>query len=157
MEETGRWMHGVADRFLKIAVPSPFAGSFLKVGAAGTTCDPMELPDVIDLCLSLPGAEETQPFGPEALVYKVGGKMFAVTSPDDFPASINLKCDPQRAIELRDEHKGIKPGWHMNKKHWNTVMLDGTVPPKLVRELVKHSYQLVVDALPKKVREGLGK
>ena len=115
----------------------------------------MELPDVIEQCLSLPGAEETQPFGPEALVYKVGGKMFAVTSPDEFPARINLKCDPERAIELRDEHPGIKPGWHMNKKHWNTVMLDGTVPPALVRELVKHSYQLVVNALPKKVREGL--
>ena len=117
----------------------------------------MELPDVIDHCLKLPGAEETQPFGPEALVYKVCGKMFAVTSPEDFPASINLKCDPERAIELRDEYKGIKPGWHMNKKHWNTVVLDGTVPPKLVRELVEHSYQLVVDALPKKLREGLGK
>lgn len=117
----------------------------------------MELPDVIDQCLSLPGAEETQPFGPEALVYKVCGKMFAVTSPDEFPARINLKCDPERSIELRDEYKGIKPGWHMNKKHWNTVMLDGTVPPALVRELVKHSYQLVVNALPKKVREGLKK
>lgn len=115
----------------------------------------MELPDVIDQCLSLPGAEETTPFGPEALVYKVGGKMFAITVPEDFPARINLKCDPERAIELRDEHKGIKPGWHMNKRHWNTVMLDGTVPPKLIRELVQHSYQLVVAALPKKAREGL--
>ena len=115
----------------------------------------MELPDVIDQCLSLPGAEETQPFGPETLVYKVGGKVFAITSPDEFPARINLKCDPERAIELRDEHPGIKPGLHMNNKHWNTVMLDGTVPPALVRELVAHSYQLVVDALPKKVREGL--
>ena len=63
----------------------------------------MELPDVIEQCLSLPGAEETQPFGPEALVYKVGGKMFAVTVPEDFPARINLKCDPERAIELRDQ------------------------------------------------------
>lgn len=117
----------------------------------------MELPDVIDLCLSLPGAEETMPFGPEALVYKVAGKMFAVTVPEDFPSRINLKCDPERAIELRDEHKGIKPGWHMNKRHWNTVMLDGTVPPKLIRELVEHSYALVVAALPKKAREELEK
>lgn len=117
----------------------------------------MELPDVIDLCLSLPGAEETTPFGPDALVYKVAGKMFAITVPEDFPSRINLKCDPERAVELRDEHKGIKPGWHMNKRHWNTVMLDGTVPPKLVRELVVHSYELVVAALPKKAREGLGK
>lgn len=115
----------------------------------------MDLPDVIAHCLSQPGAEETQPFGPEALVYKVGGKMFAITVPEDFPARINLKCDPQRAVELRDEYKGIKPGWHMNKKHWNTVMLDGSVPPKLVRELVEHSYQLVADALPKKERDAL--
>lgn len=115
----------------------------------------MDLPDVIAHCLSLPGAEETTPFGPEALVYKVCGKMFAVTVPEDFPARINLKCAPDRAIELRDEHKAITPGWHMNKRHWNTVVLDGTLPPKLVRELVEHSYQLVVDALPKKVRDGL--
>jgi predicted DNA-binding protein (MmcQ/YjbR family) len=117
----------------------------------------MDLPDVIAHCLSLPGAEETTPFGPEALVYKVSGKMFAVTVPEDFPARINLKCDPERAIELRDEHKAIKPGWHMNKKHWNTVILDGSLPPKLIRELVEHSYQLVVDALPKKAREALRK
>jgi len=115
----------------------------------------MDLPDVIAHCLSLPGTEETTPFGPEALVYKVAGKMFAVTVPEDFPARINLKCDPSRAIELRDEHKAIKPGWHMNKKHWNTVVLDGSLPPKLVRELVEHSYQLVVAALSKKAQEGL--
>jgi predicted DNA-binding protein (MmcQ/YjbR family) len=115
----------------------------------------MDLPDVIAHCLSLPGAEETTPFGPEALVYKVGGKMFAVTVPEDYPPRINLKCDPERSIELRDEHKAIKPGWHMNKRHWNTVVLDGSLPPKLVRELTEHSYQLVVDALPKKVRENL--
>lgn len=115
----------------------------------------MELPDVIDHCLSLPAAEETTPFGPEALVYKVSGKMFAVTVPEDFPSRINLKCDPERAVELRDEHPGIKPGWHMNKRHWNTIMLDGTVPPKLIRELIDHSYQLVVAALPKKTREEL--
>ncbi len=115
----------------------------------------MDLPDVIAHCLSLPGAEETTPFGPEALVYKVGDKMFAVTVPEDFPPRINLKCDPERAIELRDEHKAIKPGWHMNKRHWNTVVLDGSLPPQLVRELVEHSYQLVFDALPKKAKEGL--
>jgi len=119
--------------------------------------DRMDLPDVIAQCLRLPGAEETTPFGPEALVYKVSGKMFAITVPEDFPARINLKCDPERAIELREEHKAIKPGWHMNKKHWNTVMLDGSLPPKLVREMVEHSYQLVVDALPKKAREALRK
>lgn len=115
----------------------------------------MDLPDVITHCLSLPGAEETTPFGPDALVYKVGGKMFAVTVPEDYPARINLKCDPQRAVELRDEHKAITPGWHMNKRHWNTIVLDGSLPPKLVRELVEHSYQLVVAALSAKVRAAL--
>lgn len=112
----------------------------------------MDLADVIALCLSLPGAEETQPFGPEALVYKVGGKLFAITVPEDFPARVNLKCDPDRAIELRDEHKAILPGWHMNKKHWNTVILDGSLPPRLVAELVRHSYDLVVASLPARLR-----
>lgn len=96
------------------------------------------------------------PFGPEALVYKVAGKMFAVTVPEDHPPRINLKCDPERALQLRDEHPGIKPGWHMNKRHWNTVMLD-EVPSALVRELVRHSYDLVVAALPRKAREALRK
>ncbi len=113
----------------------------------------MDLTDVIAHCLRMIGAQETTPFGPEALVYKVGGKMFAVTVPEDFPPRINLKCDPERALELRDEYRGIKPGWHMNKKHWNTVMLDGSVPPNLVRELIEHSYQLVMEALPRKLRE----
>ncbi len=112
----------------------------------------MDLADVIALCLSLPSAEESQPFGPEVLVYKVGGKVFAIASPDDFPPRINLKCDPDRAIELRDEHKAIIPGFHMNKKHWNTVMLDGTLPRALVPDLVRHSYDLVVASLPVKLR-----
>lgn len=115
----------------------------------------MDLPDVIEHCLSLPGAEETQPFGPEALVYKVAGKMFAVTVPEDFPPRINLKCDPKRAVELRDEHPAIRPGWHMNKRHWNTVVLDGTLPAAMVRSLVEHSYELVVAGLPRKTREKL--
>ncbi|MCB1210763.1 MAG: MmcQ/YjbR family DNA-binding protein [Verrucomicrobiales bacterium] len=114
----------------------------------------MDLPDVIEHCLSLPGAEETMPFGPDALVYKVGGKMFAITDPDTHPPRINLKCDPERALELRDEYPGIRPGWHMNKRHWNTVHLD-EVPTALVKELVRHSYDLVVSALPKKVRAEL--
>lgn len=113
----------------------------------------MDLPDIIAHCLHMRGAQETTPFGPDALVYKVAGKMFAVTVPEDLPPRINLKCDPERAAELRDEYRGIKPGWHMNKKHWNTVMLDGSVPPNLVRELIEHSYQLVVDGLPRKRRE----
>jgi len=116
----------------------------------------MDLADVIGQCMRLPGAEETQPFGPEVLVYKVGGKMFALTAPEDVPPRLNLKCDPERALDLRDQYEAIRPGWHMNKRHWNTVVLDGSVPPGLVRELVAHSYRLVVASLPAKTRATLG-
>jgi predicted DNA-binding protein (MmcQ/YjbR family) len=109
----------------------------------------MDLPDAISHILSKPGAEETMPFGPDTLVYKVGGKMFALTSPDDFPSSLNLKCDPARALALRDTYQAITPGYHMNKRHWNTLTLDGSVPAPLVRELIDHSYDLVVAGLPK--------
>jgi predicted DNA-binding protein (MmcQ/YjbR family) len=103
----------------------------------------MDLPDVIAHILSKPGAEETTPFGPDTLVYKVGGKMFALTTPDEYPARLNLKCDPDRSMVLRDEYESIIPGYHMNKRHWNTLILDGGVPSKLVRELIDHSYELV--------------
>jgi predicted DNA-binding protein (MmcQ/YjbR family) len=112
----------------------------------------MDLPDVILHILSKPGAEETTPFGPDTLVYKVAGKMFALTTPDEFPARLNLKCDPGRALELRDGHESIIPGYHMNKRHWNTLILDGSLPAKLVRELIDHSYSLVVASLPKDKR-----
>ncbi len=115
----------------------------------------MDLPDAIEYCLSRPGAEETTPFGPDALVYKVGGKMFALTMPDDFPARINLKCDPERAVLLREEYESITPGYHMNKRHWNTVTLDGSVPSSLVRELIDLSHELVVASLPKAMRAKL--
>ena len=112
----------------------------------------MDLPDVIEYFLSKPGAEETTPFGPDVLVYKVGGKMFALTEPDEFPSSINLKCDPDRAVVLRDEYPAITPGYHMNKKHWNTVVLDGSVPGALLREMIDLSHELVVSSLPKAER-----
>lgn len=103
-------------------------------------------------CLSKPGVTEEFPFGPETLVYKVAGKMFTASGLENFDRA-NLKCDPERAIELREEYEGIIPGWHMNKQHWNTVYMDGSVPEKLVRELIDHSYDLVFQSLPKKVRE----
>lgn len=116
----------------------------------------MDLADAIDHCLSLPHAQETTPFGPDTLVYKVAGKVFAITSPDAFPPFINLKCDPDRAIELREQHAGITPGYHMNKKHWNSVRLDGSVPSKLIRQLIDHSYELIVKSLSAKERTTLG-
>ncbi|EMR02813.1 MmcQ/YjbR family DNA-binding protein [Cesiribacter andamanensis] len=107
-----------------------------------------------EFCLRLPAATEDFPFDAQTLVFKVGGKMFALTDVDEF-TSINLKCDPERAVELREQYDSILPGYHMNKKHWNTVLLEGSLPEKLVQELILHSYQLVVASLPRKVREEL--
>ncbi|MDA0766808.1 MAG: MmcQ/YjbR family DNA-binding protein [Verrucomicrobia bacterium] len=115
----------------------------------------MDLPEAIDCCLKLKGAEETTPFGPEALVYKVGGKMFALGAFRNEVGEMNLKCDPERALELRDRYEGITPGYHMSKKHWNTVRLDGSVPGALVREMIGDSYALVVAGMTRKQREGL--
>lgn len=115
----------------------------------------MHLDEAIAHCLSLPGAVEETPFGPEVLVYKVGGKMFALTDPGDVPPSINLKCDPERALTLRDRYRSIQPGYHMNKRHWNTVALGGSLPDGLVRELIDHSYALVVAGLSAKERARL--
>ncbi|MEP2776569.1 MAG: MmcQ/YjbR family DNA-binding protein [Luteolibacter sp.] len=108
-----------------------------------------------DLLLALPHVEESEPFGPGVFVQKVGGKMFALYSEDDDGLRMNLKCDPERAVELREQHESIIPGYHMNKKHWNSLILDGSLPPALVRELIQHSYDLVFASLPKKLRESL--
>lgn len=113
----------------------------------------VDLSEMIDCCMALPEVEETTPFGPEVLVYKIAGKMFAATDPERLPVGINLKCDPDRALDLRDEYYAIQPGWHMNKKHWNTVALDGTLADELLMELVRHSYELVVHGLKKSERE----
>jgi predicted DNA-binding protein (MmcQ/YjbR family) len=91
------------------------------------------------------------PFGVETLVFKVGGKIFALTDINSF-ASINLKCDPENAVELRDQYPFIKPGYHMNKKHWNTVLLDSSLSNTLLKELIDHSYGLVYAGLPKLVK-----
>ncbi len=106
-------------------------------------------------CLALVGAEESMPFGDGALVFKVGAKMFALLRLDPNEHSVNLKCDPQRALELREEYPDhIIPGYHMNKKHWNTLYLDH-LGDSLILELLKHSYDLVFQSLPKKVREAM--
>ncbi|MEV5370496.1 MmcQ/YjbR family DNA-binding protein [Streptomyces albogriseolus] len=102
------------------------------------------------LCLSFNAAVEEFPFNPETSVFKVLGKMFALTDLDARPLKVNLKCDPQDALRLRAEHPDlIVPGWHMNKRHWNTVTVDGALPDRLVRELVEDSYDLVVVGLPR--------
>jgi len=101
-------------------------------------------------CLSKPGVEETLPFGPDTLVYKVGGKIFLLCSLDTEVLQFNVKCDPDLAIELREEYPSVLPGYHMNKKHWNTIIADGSVPVKKLKEWIDHSYELVVGSLKKK-------
>jgi predicted DNA-binding protein (MmcQ/YjbR family) len=106
-------------------------------------------------CLSKTATTEGTPFGPEDIVFKVQGKMFALLALDEVPARVNLKCDPDLALELRDRYEQVEPGYHMNKKHWNTVVLDGVIPEREVRKMIDHSYELVVQSLPKKKRKAL--
>ncbi|MFF4569247.1 MmcQ/YjbR family DNA-binding protein [Streptomyces sp. NPDC001410] len=104
-------------------------------------------------CLSFNAAVEDFPFSPDVSVFKVLGKMFALSWLDARPLTVNLKCDPDDAVRLRGEHEGlIIPGYHMNKRHWNTVTVDGELPDRLVRELIEDSYDLVVAGLPRAQR-----
>jgi predicted DNA-binding protein (MmcQ/YjbR family) len=107
-----------------------------------------------ELCLSLPHVTEDMPFDENVLVFRIGGKIFTLFDVNDF-TSVNLKCDPERAIELREQNDGILPGYHMSKKHWNTVLMDGSVNDRLIAELVQHSYELVFKSLPVAKRKEL--
>ena len=108
-----------------------------------------------EYCLSKPGASEGTPFGEDHIVFKVEAKMFALAALDEVPTAVNLKCDPDLALELRDRYEQVRPGYHMNKKHWNTVELDGVIPEREVRKMIDHSYELVVQSLPKAKRARL--
>ena len=110
-----------------------------------------------DYCLSKAAATEGTPFGPEDIVFKVEGKMFGILALDEVPPRANLKCDPDLALELRDRYEQVQPGYHMNKKHWNTVVLDGVIPEKEIQKMIDDSYALVVQSLPKARREKLAK
>lgn len=109
----------------------------------------MDILSFREYCLGKKGVSEETPFGPDTLVFKVGGKLFALCGMDEF-STINLKCDPERAIDLREKYQGITAGYHMNKKHWNTVNVFSDVPAELTKELIDHSYELVLASLPKK-------
>jgi len=109
-----------------------------------------------EYCMDKPGVTEEFPFDEVTLVFKVMGKMFALTNLDG-DWTLALKCDPDRAMELRETYPAIQPGYHMSKIHWNTIMMDGSLSQKLILELVDHSYQLVVDKLPRKLKEELGR
>lgn len=117
----------------------------------------MNLEDLRDYCISKPGVEETTPFGPETLVFKVMGKAFLLTGFESKPIQFNVKCDPEKAVELRERYDCVKPGYHMNKKHWNTIVVDGSVNFKLVKEWIDDSYNLVVAGLPKALAADLRK
>lgn len=115
----------------------------------------MDIESFRNYCITRPGVTEEFPFNETALVFKVMGKMFALIDIDTFD-SISLKCEPEKAIELREQFAGIDAAYHFNKKHWNSVTTDGSVPDSLIKDLIDHSYELVVGGLPKKLKERLG-
>jgi predicted DNA-binding protein (MmcQ/YjbR family) len=115
----------------------------------------MDLEQFREYCLTKPHVTEDTPFGEDVLVFKVGGKIFALAALDEFPSRVNLKCDPDLALDLRDRYEQVRPGYHMNKKHWNTVAIGSGVPERELRKMIDHSYDLVVASLPKAVRAKL--
>jgi predicted DNA-binding protein (MmcQ/YjbR family) len=115
----------------------------------------MDATELRGWCLRQAGAIEDFPFGSEHSVFKVAGKMFALSALERTPLDVSVKCEPELAVALRDSYPAIRPGYHLNKRHWNTITLDGRLPDQLVRDLVEDSYDLVVSALPKRVREQL--
>jgi predicted DNA-binding protein (MmcQ/YjbR family) len=114
----------------------------------------MNIEEFRSYCISKKGVHEDFPFGNDTIVMKVLGKMFSLANLDG-PFSINLKCDPEKAVELRERYPSVRPGYHMDKKHWNTVDMDGSVPVKLLKEWIDCSYDLVVAKLSKRLREEL--
>lgn len=111
--------------------------------------------DLRELCLDLPGAIEDFPFGEQVSVFKVGGKIFAIADLDGVPLGVSLKCDPDLAEGLRAEHDAIRPGYHLNKRHWNTVTIDGTLADPDVEAMIQDSYDLVVASLTRAARDSL--
>jgi predicted DNA-binding protein (MmcQ/YjbR family) len=112
----------------------------------------MDAADLRRWCLAPNGAFEDFPFGPEHSVFRVGGRMFALSALDRTPLEVSVKCEPELAAQLRQSYGAIRPGYHLNKRHWNTITLDGSLPDQLVRDLIEDSYDLVVHALPKHAR-----
>ena len=108
----------------------------------------MDAVEFREYCLRKFNATEGTPFGETVLVFKVAGKMFALMSLDEVPVTVNLKCEPDLALELRDRYEQVRPGYHMNKKHWNTVEIEGGIPEAELRKMIDHSYDLVLSALP---------
>lgn len=113
----------------------------------------MNIEEIREYCIAKKGVTESFPFDEVTLVFKVMNKMFALVGLDAVPPFINLKCDPERAIELREHYEDIQPGYHMNKQLWNSVYFSAGLPRNLVLELIDHSYELIIESLPKKLRK----
>ena len=117
----------------------------------------MDIELLRDYCLQKANTTEELPFGPDVVVFKVKGKAFVLMPLDTEEIQFNVKCDPDWAVELREEYACVKPGYHMNKKHWNTILVDGTLNTKQLKQMIDHSYELVVNSLPKKQKDKLVK
>ncbi len=117
----------------------------------------MNIEELREYCISKDFTEEGLPFGPTVLVFKVMGKMFALVGLDNDPLSINLKCDPENAVALREEYPCVLPGYHMNKATWNTVVIDGSVGDALIKQWIDESYNLVLAGVPKSVKAKFAK
>lgn len=116
----------------------------------------MNLEDIREYCLAKPHVTEGMPFGPGVLVFKVCNKMFLLCSLDSEEATINVKCDPEKAIEWREEYEEVQPGYHMNKQHWNTVHIQGRLRPDQIIEMIEDSYHLIINSLTPKQRREFG-
>jgi predicted DNA-binding protein (MmcQ/YjbR family) len=116
----------------------------------------MNAPVLRRLCLSFPGSTETFPFGAETSVFKVAGKIFAISRLAGDPLQVSMKCEPLLAEQLRESHAAVQPGYHLNKRHWNTVTIDGSVPDRLLVDMIEDSYDLVVSRLSRSRRRALG-
>ncbi len=113
----------------------------------------MDIETLREYCLLKKAVEEGFPFGEDTLVFKAGGKIFLLTGLESNPLQFNVKCDPEKALELREQYSAVQPGYHMNKKHWNTVVADGSLSNALLKEMIDDSYDLIVQSLPKNVRD----
>lgn len=115
----------------------------------------MHIETLREYCLSKKAVTEDFPFGETTLVFRVKEKIFLLVALDTDPLQFNAKCDPEKAMELREAYDAVKPGYHMNKKHWNTIIIDGSISSKLIKEMIDDSYNLIVQSLPKKIRDDL--
>src|ERR1700694_4495131 len=116
----------------------------------------MTAAELHDHCLAFPGSAETFPFGTETSVFKVAGKMFALSRLEQRPLQVSVKCEPLLAEQLREAHPAVLPGYHLNKRHWNTVIIDGSMPEQTIRDMIEDSYDLVVSRIPPSRRRALG-